>query len=207
MLGEGPYGALLAVLEESKGRGFLGPGPVADHIDRALDGLVFLPPAPGHYLDMGSGGGIPGLPLVMARPETWWVLLDGSVTRAAFLTEAVGRLGLDERVSVLAARAEEAGRQPDLRGAFDGVVARSFGAPAVTAECAAPFLRVGGQLIVAEPPGGDQGRWPAGPLQQLGLRPTAGITEPSAFQVLVMDAPCPARFPRRVGVPAKRPLY
>ena len=209
MIGEGPFGALLAVLGRSKELGFLGPGPVEPHITRSLDALPLLPPWPGRILDLGSGGGLPGLPLAVARPDVSWVLLDGSVTRGRFLRQAVSELGLEETVTVITARAEEAGRDDELRGTFDAVVARSFGAPAVTAECAAPLLRVGGVLVVAEPP--DQtdsvGRWPAEGLAVLGLEPATRVSEPSAFQVMRQVASCPERYPRRVGIPTKRPLF
>jgi 16S rRNA (guanine527-N7)-methyltransferase len=109
-------------------------------------------------------------------------------------------------VRVVAARAETAGRS-DLRGEFDLVVARSFGPPAVTAECAAPFLRVGSRLLVTEPPGGLPHRWDPDGLAYLGLKVDARIVAPTAFQILIQDVVCPDRFPRRVGVPAKRPLF
>ena len=100
----------------------------------------------------------------------------------------------------------------------DLVVARSFGPPAVTAECGAPFLKAGGLLVVSEPPvsvgspSGDQGsvqpeRWPGAALEQLGLRPVQLVGEPFAYQLLVQQRLCPTRFPRRTGVPTKRPLY
>ncbi|HMC39451.1 MAG TPA: RsmG family class I SAM-dependent methyltransferase [Acidimicrobiales bacterium] len=206
-ISEGPSGALLRVLEEARRLGFLGPGPVIDHIRRALHALPLLPEAAVAVLDLGSGGGLPGLPLALARPDSTWVLLDGSTRRGEFLTGAVRQLGLDRRVEVVTMRAEEAGRRPDLRQHFAVVVARSFGPPAVTAECAAPFLAVGGRLIVAEPPGGGIDRWPADGLTVLGLRPVLAVTEPSAFQVLEQATRCPERFPRRVGLPAKRPLF
>lgn len=195
-------------MERSRELGFLGPGPIEPHIRRALDALSLLPAAARRALDLGSGGGLPGLPLALARADVQWVLLDGSVTRAEFLRWAAAQLGLEpDRVEVVASRAEEAGRQADLRGTFDVVVARSFGAPAVTAECGAPFLVAGGLLVVAEPPGGAAERWPADGLDMLGLRPLEAVAEPSAFQVLVQERPCPDRFPRRTGIPAKRPLF
>lgn len=195
-------------MERSRELGFLGPGPIDPHIRRALDTLPLLPVAARRALDLGSGGGLPGLPLALARPDTQWVLLDGSVTRTEFLLLAAAELGLGpDRLEVVTSRAEEAGRRPDLRGSFDVVVARSFGAPAVTAECAAPFLVPGGRLVVAEPPGGSADRWPAEGLGVLGLRPLDAVTVPSAFQVLVQEGPCPERFPRRTGIPAKRPLF
>jgi 16S rRNA (guanine527-N7)-methyltransferase len=106
-----------------------------------------------------------------------------------------------------------------LRGEFDAVVARSFGPPAVTAECAAPFLVVGGRLVVSEPPGDDRDdegigasaptppRWPAKGLARVGLVGEAAWTEPFHYRSFVLERPCPDEFPRRDGVPAKRPLF
>jgi 16S rRNA (guanine527-N7)-methyltransferase len=201
---------LIAELERSRDLGFLGPMPVESHIDHAFG---FADPSwssPAAALDLGSGGGVPGLALAMLMwPSTIWVLLDAAERRCNFLREAVERLNLSDRVTVIRERAEVAGREPELRGAFDLVVARSFGGPAVSAECGAPFLRVGGHLAVSEPPveaGPD--RWPASGLEQLGLRRTTA--SPSArhhFAVFVQDTSCPERYPRRTGLPAKRPLF
>jgi 16S rRNA (guanine527-N7)-methyltransferase len=187
-------------------RGFLGPGPIAGHVDRALELVGGLVPPPARALDLGSGAGLPGLPLALAWPETEWVLLDGSRTRAGVLEQAVSELGLTDRVAVVGQRAEIAGRGP-YRGGFDLVVARSFAPPAPTAECGSPFVRAGGILVVAEPPGGTPGRWDPAGLAQLGMRLGAPISGHTAYQQLVQDQPCPERFPRRVGIPAKRPLF
>ncbi len=126
--------------------------------------------------------------------------------RAQFLLQAVEDLGLTGRVRVIAERAEQAGRS-ELRGRCELVVARSFGAPAVTAECGAPFLQPGGRLIVTEPPGGKPDRWDEDGLAVLGLTPGDRLVGRTAFQTLVQSRPCPDRFPRRVGIPAKRPLF
>jgi 16S rRNA (guanine527-N7)-methyltransferase len=197
--------ALEAVLTDGQTRGLLGPGPVGPHIDRALDIAWILRTPPQTALDLGSGGGLPGLPLALAWPATRWILLDGREARAEFLRQAVTKLGLDERVRVVGERAETAGRS-ELRAAVDVVVARSFGRPAVTAECGSPFLRRGGLLIVAEPPT-ENDRWPEEGLTQLGMRRGGRATEPSSLQVLVQERLCPVRYPRRVGVPRKRPLF
>jgi 16S rRNA (guanine527-N7)-methyltransferase len=146
------------------------------------------------------------VPLALARPDTTWVLLDGSRTRTEFLRDAVVRLGLAGRAEVVEERAEIAGRGP-LRGGFDLVVARSFASPAATAECGAPFLQPGGRLIVAEPPGGRPERWDTEGLAQLGLVCRDRMVSPTAYQILIQQYPCPDRFPRRVGVPEKRPLF
>jgi len=258
------------VLERSQQLGFLGPGPVSGHIRHAV-GFAGGLDAPAHrLLDLGSGGGVPGLVLAtVAWPESTTVLLDSGLRRCVFLEEAVEELGLHERVSVRRDRAEIAGRDLELRGTFDVVVSRSFGSPAVTAECAAPFLCEGGVLVVSEPPpasvpaavpwsasasgpdagdeapepgveeapepgvgeapepvtprevgvelaGDDQAeetaprrgeRWPDAGLAVLGLERGAAWASPFHYQALVQRRLCPGRFPRRVGIPAKRPLF
>ena len=145
-------------------------------------------------------------------PDASVALLEANGRRAAFLRRAVERLDLEGRVSVLEERAEVSGREPGLRGDFDGVLARSFGRPAVLAECAAPLLRVEGWLLVSEPPrsdpqDGQDARWPAEPLRQLGLEPAEVIHEGFEYRTLRQREPCPDRFPRRNGVPAKKPLF
>jgi len=110
-------------------------------------------------------------------------------------------------VTVLGDRAEHVGRDPAHRGTYDLAVARGFGPPAVVAECAAPLLRVGGTLVVSDPPGGEPGRWPAEGLAPLGMAPEGVAVAEAAYQRVRQVQPCPARFPRRAGVPAKRPLF
>jgi len=157
-------------------------------------------------LDLGSGVGLPGFPLALAWPGSRWFLLDGSIRRAEFLSESVTALGLAERVTVVAERAESAGRG-ELRSTVDAVFARSFAGPAVTAECASPFLRQHGLLVVAEPPGGRPDRWDVPGLGGLGMQLGPRLVEPTAVQLIVQVTLCPERFPRRVGVPSKRPLF
>jgi len=161
-------------------------------------------PAPTHALDLGSGGGVPGLALAAAWPASRWVLLDASSRRGAFLEQVVVDLQLEGRVTVVVDRAEAAAREGRWRAAFEVVVARSFGPPAVTAECAGGFLRVGGRLLVSEPPEDAPERWPDGPLAELGL-----VDRGRHGQVRILEqvTPTPDRFPRRVGIPAKRPLW
>ena len=211
--------ALHDVLLDARRAGFLGPGPIEAHLEHAA-GFVDLArrqPVPSgtgapHILDLGSGGGLPGLVIAMRWPATTLVLLDANERRAEFLQRAVRRCGLGERVTVVHQRAEVGGRDPEYRGTFDGVVVRSFGAPAVVAECGAPFLRQGGWLIVSEPPGGfeedgHRARWPADGVAQVGLELGEFVREGFGYQVLYQREACPERFPRRNGVPAKQPLF
>ena len=208
---EEPLGdcALIEILEEARDLGFLGPGAVVDHIDHAKAFLATLDGVPeGRSLDLGSGGGVPGLVLAQARPHSEWVLLDASARRTAFLVRAVTALGLAPRVQVMTGRAEELARREDHRASYALVVARSFARPAVVAECAAPLLAVGGALVVSEPPGGNGGaRWPEDGLQALGLRLAGTTRVPPRLVRLHQVQSCPERFPRRVGIPAKRPLW
>ena len=206
---------LVDVLEESRQLGFLGPGPVEAHIVHAEGFAAAVAAAPSLALDLGAGGGVPGLVLAaITWPETQWTLLDSQLRRTTFLTEAVEALGLEFRVQVVTERAEVIGRDLEHRGRYDLVTSRSFGPPAVTVECSAPLLGVGGYLVVSEPPASDDSpgstsaRWPTAGIAAVGFGPPRVDTHDSAtYAVLTMDSPCPDKFPRRVGIPAKRPLY
>jgi len=198
---------LLMVFEAAKEEGALGPSPVDEHLKHALAWAEILP-EPKRFIDLGSGGGVPGLILAMLFPDSEAVLIDARRRRSANLEISVHTLGLTERVSVLCARAEEAGRDPEMRGGFDLVVARSFGSPAITAECAAPFLAVGGSLSVSEPPSASDDRWQLDGLKSLGLaKPELHRIGEAGFMVSQLETLCPDRYPRRNGMPEKRPLW
>lgn len=203
---------LSAVLADAQDRRLLGAAPLQHHVDHAaafVDAVGAATLVGAEVLDLGSGGGLPGLVLAELCPAAHVSLLDGRTQRIEFLTNAVAWLGWASRVRIVGARAEEAGRDPELRGAFDVVVARGFARPAVTAECAAPLLRGSGRLVVSEPPGaaGSAPRWPDEACVTLGLQLESVKSLPWSFAVLRQIAPCPDRFPRRTGIPAKRPLF
>ena len=191
--------------------GFLGPQPAAHQAEHALGfwrAVESRPGSPRRILDLGSGGGLPGLVLLPLFPEARVTLLDGSVKRCEFLAEAIEELGETSRAEVRCGRAEDLGHEEGLRGSFDLVVARSFGAPAVLAECAAPFLDSGGHLLVSEPPEGSlEERWPTSGLALLGMGPAELIEAGSRFAWIPQGEACSERYPRRTGVPAKRPLF
>lgn len=201
-------GALREILETAQARGFLGPGDVGTQLDHARAFAATLGPPPRRFLDLGSGGGLPGLVLAALWPETPGVLLDAAARRVEFLEEACRRLRFGRRVAALQARAEEAARRPELRAGFDLVTARAFGPPAVTAECAAGFLEPGGRLAVSEPPDGREGRWPTESVAVLGFGP-AELRQSAGASVALLTLPgaVAERWPRRTGVPAKRPLW
>jgi 16S rRNA (guanine527-N7)-methyltransferase len=213
--GHSPTTPLDEVLDDARAAGFVGPGPIEAQVHHAegfatVARRLFAGTDSPRLLDLGSGGGLPGLVVALRWPEAGLVLLDAGQRRTAFLRVAVARLGLGDRVSVRHQRAEDCGRDPAYRAAFDGVLARSFGPPAVVAECAAPFLRPGGWLVVSEPPEGladGASRWPTGPLAKLGMMPGERVHEGADYRILRQAEPCPPAFPRRNGVPAKKPLF
>lgn len=201
--------ALRAVLARQRARDLLGPAPLDDQVAHSRGFAALVPTVPRRVVDLGSGGGLPGLVLATACwPEAEVALLDGSQRRCTYLELAVAELGLGPRVTVRWGRAEEVGHEPGWRGRADVVVARGFGAPAVTAEGAAPLLAVGGSLVVSEPPGAGGERWDGAGLSRLGLelveiRQVGGAGYARLRQVVA----CPPPYPRRPGVPARRPLF
>lgn len=199
-------GELLAVLGEARELGFLGPGPVEAHVAHATGFAAAFVAPPARWADLGSGGGVPGLVLARLWPASTGVLVDANERRTAFLRAAVEGLGLGERVMVVRGRAEDVARDAAWRGSFDAVVARGFAPPPVTAECGAPLLRVGGLLVVSEPPE-EAGRWDGDGLALLGLVDDGVVTAEARYRILRQAAACPDRYPRRVGVPGKRPLW
>jgi 16S rRNA (guanine527-N7)-methyltransferase len=181
---------------------------VADHVNHAVAMARFVGPVAGPVLDLGAGGGVPGLVLAELWPDQTVALLDAMHRRCAFLHRTVHDLGLGGRVFVVEGRAEDVARESAHRGGYGLVVARGFGSPAVTAECGVGFLRAGGRLIVSEPPDADPDRWPAERLDLLGLtRVRSGREERASFVELARSETLDTRWPRRTGVPRKRPLW
>lgn len=203
-------GDVVALLLEAQGLGLVGPGPVDSHIDHARGFAAALGKCPaGTMVDLGSGAGLPGLVLAVDWPTSRWVLVDGRARSAEFLGRAVRRLRLEDRVTVIGGRAEVVAHDPAYRAKVQVVVARSMAPPAVVAECAAGFLVESGTLAVSEPPDSEVGRWDAAGLARLGMGPARLVAPSERFHFSLVEQlrPCPASYPRRTGIPARRPLF
>jgi 16S rRNA (guanine527-N7)-methyltransferase len=201
---------LVSALGDARRLGFFGPQPIAGQLEHAqsfVDALEAEGVGPTDFLDLGSGGGLPGLLFAARWTDRRATLLDASVRRTAFLRGTVEVLGWADRVAVAEGRAELLAKSPPLRGAFPLVIARSFAAPAVTAEIGGAFLEVGGVLAVSEPEDPSD-RWPSDPLAQIGLRLLGIVAGANARVALISrTAPVEERWPRAIGIPTKRPLW
>ena len=150
--------------------------------------------------DVGSGGGLPGIPLKLALPGLALCLVESDQRKAEFLLDAVAALELTG-VEVEPRRAEELGRDPRHRDAYDVVVTRAAARAPVAAEYCLPLLKPAGVLIaLAKYSDWDGARRAIG---QLGGRLQG---EAKGAVVVRKLRPTPDQFPRRVGIPGKRPL-
>jgi 16S rRNA (guanine527-N7)-methyltransferase len=188
------------------------PLRVIDH--HLADSLVALDLEPVRRartaLDLGSGAGVPGIPLAVAHRDTTWLLLESSARKSVFLERAVDACGV-ANAAVVQARAESFS---EGRARHDLVTARAVAKLAVTAEYAAPLLRVGGTLVAW---GGRRSRpdetAAAEAGRELGLEgPDALHVEPFPeaehrhLYLMSKVKETPSRFPRRPGAALKRPL-
>ena len=206
MLDHDTTARLADVLAEGRRIGAIGPLPFSEQVAQALGYLASgAIPYGARVADLGSGAGLPALPLALVRPDTSWVLIDAWTRRTDVLRRAVRALGLDARVEIVAGRVEDVARTA-ARGTCQAVVARAFGPPAVTLECAAPLLVVGGTVCCSRRD--DDPDWPPGVLAELGLaEPLRWNVGRFAYGSARLVAEPSARFPRRAGVPERRPLF
>jgi 16S rRNA (guanine527-N7)-methyltransferase len=163
-------------------------------------------------IDIGTGAGLPGLPLRIVWPDIDLVLLESVGKKCRFLEGVVDRLGL-ARVEVVEGRSEDFGRDPARREAFDLVVARAVAPLPVLLEYALPLLRTGGHLAATKGSAAiSEIDASAGALEALGGRlvDNAPFQPPEgmALTVVIVEktAPTPPQYPRRAGIPTKRPL-
>jgi 16S rRNA (guanine527-N7)-methyltransferase len=164
-------------------------------------------------IDVGTGAGMPGLPVKILLPEVRLVLLESVAKKTAFLRHLRDRLKLDD-VEIMAGRAETLAHQQEYREAFDLVLARAVAPLATLVELTLPFCTVGGVFIgqkkgdielEVSQAGGAIGLL-GGRLREIRQIELAHFTEPRQLVVIDKVSPTPASYPRRAGLPAKRPL-
>ncbi|HKV29590.1 MAG TPA: 16S rRNA (guanine(527)-N(7))-methyltransferase RsmG [Candidatus Dormibacteraeota bacterium] len=157
-------------------------------------------------IDIGSGGGLPAVPLAIAMPQVQFTLLEANARKCAFLEHVAGALEL-RNVVVAPGRAEELGHLPALREQFDRAISRAAARPEVLLELALPFVRTGGDLVAQVSPLDPVALEPASRLLG-GGPPRLERVDASGRALMVVPklASTPSRFPRRTGLPGRKPL-
>lgn len=178
-----------------------------------LDSLcgVWSLPETGRVIDIGTGGGVPGLILAIARPDLEFVLTDSASKKTTWVSELVETLELSN-VSVRTSRLELLGRDPEFRESFDVVTAKALAPLNVLCELALPLVKVGGRLLAYKGPAlADEITQARHALTELkgrihrchGFRVGAKQTTVCEIEKF---APTSDTYPRRDGVPQKKPL-
>jgi 16S rRNA (guanine527-N7)-methyltransferase len=197
-------------------------------------GLLDVPALPGssgaHWLDLGAGAGVPGIPLAVALPAIEMTLLEATRKKCEFLVAAAAATGLSERIRVVCARSERYAARPPAaavrlqpgltavagagREVFAVVVARALAPLAVVVELGAPLLAPGGLLVASKTSAAMERERAAGEaaavacglaLREVSRLPRSPLQD-SAAAVFAKVDPTPEWLPRREGVAGKRPL-
>ncbi len=164
-------------------------------------------------IDVGSGGGIPGIPLAIFKPETRVALLESKGKKCSFLKEVIAELGLNN-AKVICARAEEAARKKPLRESFDAVLSKALAPLNIALEITTPFLKPGNSAFYYKGP-----RYlvelkeAEGALEVLGCKvkkiweiEVPWIKRKNYLIEIKKYTPTPSSLPRRAGIPQKKPL-
>jgi 16S rRNA (guanine527-N7)-methyltransferase len=162
---------------------------------------------------VGAGGGFPGLPLKLAFPDICLAMLDSIGKKVSFLRHLVETMALS-RVGVYTGRAEDLGHQPDLRENFDLAVSRGVAKLPALLEYTLPFCTLGGMVVTLKHEDLQQELASAEHAMQVlggclaGVHPVllSGLTDHRVVVAVEKVKPTPPQFPRRAGLPAKRPL-
>jgi 16S rRNA (guanine527-N7)-methyltransferase len=166
-----------------------------------------------HIIDVGTGAGFPGIPLKIIRPGMRLTLLEATEKKVGYLHHVVKRLGL-EGVTVMHGRAEEIGQMAQHRERYDWAVARAVAEMPILAEYLLPLVRVGGRVLAQKgesaPAEVQRAEWAitqlGGQMRRLAQVDLLGLAETRYLVLLDKIAATPPQYPRRSGMPTKRPL-
>jgi len=180
------------------------------HVDEAV-AVGRLLPLKGRWLDLGTGGGLPGLALAVLAPDVEWTLVDSVGKKVAAVREFAAALGLPQVMSVQA-RAETLARDPDHRARYDGVVSRATASLPVLMELARGFLSDGGLLAAVKGPRVGQElaltSRPRHVLHYGGVHSdvVAAAVRPTVLVTMRAQGRPPRGYPRAPGVPRRSPI-
>ncbi len=158
-------GEVREVLLEAQRLGFLGDRPIDDVIEHSRSFVRALLDVRGTVIDLGAGGGVPGLVVAADRPDLRLTLLDRRQKRTDFLERVTRRLGWADRVTVVAADVDR--WLLGVNKPFDAAIARGFGPAHDTLRTGAALVGPGGRIVISEPPVAD--RWPSALLAEVGV--------------------------------------
>lgn len=178
--------------------------PLRESISRVPDARV---------LDLGTGGGIPGVPLAIALPDIPFVLLDATKKKLDAVSEMTDRLGL-QNVMYLPGRAEEFGHDPRWREHFSTITARAVSSLPALIELGLPLLRMHGTLLLPKGMGIDEelragenaAKIVGGKITTALILPRSGSCIETTLVVVKKIRTTPASYPRRSGLPSRQPL-
>lgn len=198
------YGTML--LEANRRFNLTGAKTADDLVPHLVDSLTIVPFVDGMFVDIGSGGGLPAIPVAIATGADV-TMIESVVKKTVFLQSVLDELGLKGRV--IAERAELAAHDPALREHFQAGSARAVSTAPTVAELLLPFLAIGGRAILQR---GTLEQREREALTDAALMLGGRVVEERELEgdrrIVVIEKvePTPQRFPRRAGVPEKRPL-
>lgn len=174
---------------------------------------VLRPSANERLIDVGTGAGFPGIPLKIIFPQIHLTLVESVGKKADFCRHIVDKLHMDS-VSVIRERAEDLGQDPSHRESYDWAIARAVAIMPVLAEYLLPLIRIGGQMVALKGETGPAETHAAeSALEKLGGKvrlikkiELPGVVEERYLISVEKVAATPIDFPRRTGIPRKRPL-
>jgi 16S rRNA (guanine527-N7)-methyltransferase len=186
-------------------------------IKHFLDSLTvahWLPVAAQRLIDVGAGAGFPGLPLAIVRPQMSLTLIEATKKKCDFLETMIAELNL-QKVKVINARAEEAAHDLAQREQYDVALARAVAEMPTLSEYLLPFVKLGGVAIAmkskevqAETDRAETAiKTLGGQLKHIVPIDVPGLSEGRYLVVIEKISTTPEKYPRRAGMPSKRPLH